>query len=283
MTVKAVSSCWPTWRKEIHRLAGNPPKAAGLLQGLGTQLGDVFQSTNTGRRQASQSSGGSGWEGLVCWYLNACLIGTRAVVIKKPSQWPTPVRDALTVMYGNVRTNKESDLVGIIFPDDPLLNAFSKSYTGKSKVALDDHIGTLLKQVEVCVIQCKTNWNENAQIPMLWDMLYAATGFQSSRATVGVNGRQISDFRHFAYAFVTVPTQKDRSKFVSTGLPAMRLRNLSGGNYWGQPAKHGVAGAVGDLPGRVFSTATQSLGQPWHNHLDSELKAIASTYNYFNI
>src|SRR5690606_33300354 len=100
----------------------------------------------------SQVSGGHAWEGLVCWYLNLCLVGTRAVVIKNPIQWPTPVRDALTVTYGNVRTNKESDLLGIVFPDDQVLNGFNENYTGKSKERLDEHIGMLLKQVEVCVI-----------------------------------------------------------------------------------------------------------------------------------
>ena len=28
---------------------------------------------------------------------------------------------------------------------------------------------------EIGVIQCKTNWNDNAQIPMLWDMIYSNT------------------------------------------------------------------------------------------------------------
>ena len=28
--------------------------------------------------------------------------------------------------------------------------------------------------LEIHIIQCKTNWNDNAQIPMLWDMVYSA-------------------------------------------------------------------------------------------------------------
>lgn len=283
LKVQTVKKCWPTWRSQISALAGDPPTAKGLIQEVGTKLESVFQSTNDGRNQSSQSGGGYAWEALVCWYLNLCLIGTRAVVVKKPLHLPVPLREALTVMYGNVQTNTESDLVAIVFPKDANLDSFDRNYSGKSKEGFDAHLGLLLSQVEACVIQCKTNWNENAQIPMLWDMIYSATGFQSSRASVGVNGRSVHDLKHFAYALVTVPTQKDKSKFTSTCLPVLRLRNLSGGNYWGMPAKAGVAGAMADMFGRVFSTATQGVGQPWRNHLDAELKLLGSKYRYFDL
>jgi hypothetical protein len=211
------------------------------------------------------------------------LIGTRAVVIKKNSHLPSSIRDALTVTYGNVKTNTESDLVAVTFPSDAQLNNFSDAYTLARMVSLDDRISQLLGQTEVCVLQCKTNWNDNAQIPMLWDMVYSATGFLGSKIAVGTNSHSVRTLQKFSYAFVTVPTQRNLATFTPTATAVRRVSNLSGGNYWGQASKSGVAGSIADIFSMNFGTATQSLGQPWQNHLDQELALLASQYAYFNI
>lgn len=279
--INCVGNVWPVWQPQIRATAMNPPTAASLLN-LGSSLSTVFATTNIGgRNQSSQSVGGTLWEALVCWYLNLCLIGTRAVVAKKTSHLPAPIRDALTVTYGNVKTNSESDLVAITFPSNPKLDQFTGPYSGKSKIILDEHISQLLGQIEVCVVQCKTNWNENAQIPMLWDMVYSATAFAGGRVHVGINGHSVLSLKRFSYAFATVPTQKDLSKFNKTATPVLRVSNLSGGNYWGQPARNGVAGSIGDIFNKNFASATLSLGQPWQNHLNSQLHHLFTRYAYF--
>lgn len=279
LNVATVRQCWPSWRKHIHVLAGPKPNASTLLQSLGCDLESVFKQTTTGKTQSTTSGAGSGWEALICWYLNLCLIGTRSVVLKKASHWPVPVRNALTVTYGTVKTNTESDLIALTFPADAQLDSFASSYSGKAKAALDSHIATLLGQIELCVIQCKTNWNENAQIPMMWDMIYSAKGFYASRAAVGLHGHSVHSMARFAYAFVTLPSNKNH--YTRDSMPVLRCSNLSGGNYWGRKSTNGVAGSVADIFQKNFTTGTQSLGQPWLNHLDAELAHLSTKYDYF--
>ena len=43
-------------------------------------------------------------------------------------------------------------------------------------------------------LQCKTNWNDNAQIPMLWDLIYNAQGFKISNISVEIKGISLNSF-----------------------------------------------------------------------------------------
>ena len=36
-------------------------------------------------------------------------------------------------------------------------------------------------------LQCKTNWNDNAQVPMLWDIIYSSNE-KLNNISVGING-----------------------------------------------------------------------------------------------
>jgi hypothetical protein len=93
---------------------------------------------------------------------------------------------------------------------------------------------------EIGIIQCKTNWNDNAQIPMLWDMIYSAGGFSGRNITLGRNGFGIQDCQRFTYAFVTVPSNKNTA-FGPGNVSTKRVANLSGGNFWGRPTLRNVA------------------------------------------
>ena len=281
LKVQGTRNCWQTWQPMIRRIAGMPPNASSLITDLGQSLGTVFKTTGgQGRSQAGLSGGGAAWEGLVCWYLNLCLVGTRAVVVKKKSLLPSPVRDALTLSYGASQTNTESDLVAITFPDDYSLNAYAGSYTGRSRIQIDELIASLMGQTEVCVIQCKTNWNDNAQIPMLWDLVYSSKGFEVGGVAIGRNSHSISTLRRFAYAFVTLPSNP-LAGYNQGSMPVLRVSKLSGGNYWGFARKNGVAGSISDIFARNFGSATQTLGLPWMNHLNQSLLQLGSQYAYF--
>jgi hypothetical protein len=123
------SNCWPVWRDEVDRLTGGL-SSADAVYGLGSNLKSIFKLTATsGRAQGDLSGGGASWEGLVCWYLNLVLTGTRAVVTKKSKALaPIPVLDAISVNYNNIPTNTESDLLGLSLPNDDILSRtrFSK-------------------------------------------------------------------------------------------------------------------------------------------------------------
>lgn len=290
------NSVWSTWQGVIHQYASSPTPRQ--LINLGDHLKDIFYSTNTnsGRTQSDVSGGGANWEALVCWYLNLCCIGRRTVVIKHhKSLIPTPISNAITVNYGNFPSNTESDLIAITFPDKPEYsmdkdnivindeNDIPVKLYNRNKYNTLNVLNALVARdfsgIEIHIIQCKTNWNDNAQIPMLWDMIYSSTAFRAD-ITIGREGYNMNNARLFSYAFAIVPTVKPE-KITRSSVCVSRVRNLSGGNYWGRPSEDGVASSIKEMLNRNLATGS-SL-----SHLDTLSLAIPELsskgiYSYFN-
>ena len=259
------SDAWRIWHPVLEQKSNNFLSARSIYE-LGSQLSSVFSETSTeGRGQGVLSAAGNVWESLVCWYLNLIFSGTNAVAIKQKKKLiPECISDAATIRYGTDETNTESDLIVIVFPKDfKFPDPFNIS-------ELSGLISTQLHLFELGVVQCKTNWNDNAQIPMLWDMIYRAKGFSDHNISIGRNGHSISDLKKFTYSFVTVPTQK--KPYKSTDMAVKRVRNLSGGNYWGGPTKSGVAFCLNEIFSKNFSSAfDRPIIQSVQNAVDCKL------------
>lgn len=297
--MKSFNDNWPIWKREIRRKA--PHLTPTNIVNLGDYLGDIFRMTGVpGRSQSTVADAGNAWEGLVCWYLNLNLIGSRTVVVKqKKALIPEPIKQALTVSYGSFPSGTESDLIAITFPDKPDYsidklsisirgddgNLIPTVYGRKRKFNYKDLVDALLgrdfSDCEIGVIQCKTNWNDNAQIPMLWDMIYASRGFMRHSISVGTSTFSINHVQRFTYSFVTVPTV-NRDKFKPDSVPVKRVQYLSGGNYWGYPTIPSVANSLKDIFGRNFPSASSTS---FTGRLTSELPHIGSglKYSYFNL
>lgn len=292
------SAAFSTWKTKISSLV--PHRSAKEFFDLGDHLREIFNTTNTtpGRSQETVSGGGACWEGLICWYLNLCNIGRRTIVIKHSKDLiPQCISYAITVNYGNFPSNTESDLIAITFPNLPeynlevsdfsLIDTLGKRipcFKGKARVPNVKAIIDVLAQrdfakLEVNVIQCKTNWNDNAQIPMLWDMIYSTNSFRSGRSiTIGRNGFSIKNL-DFKYSFVTVPSNKIEI-FKEDSTCVKRVENLTGGNYWGCPTKDNVAASIKEILNRNLHNGAT----PSHlSTLSVELPKLISDYSYFNI
>lgn len=296
------SSVWASWKSKINTdvfLSGTPTE--NQIYSIADNLRDIFRSTGTvGRTQSDVSGGGANWEALVCWYLNLCLIGRRTFVIKHHKDLiPEPVNKAITVNYGNFRSNTESDLIAITFPDRDDYNC------DKDDIVVNDTNGNTIptysgakynflpimnalvardfEDVEIHIIQCKTNWNDNAQIPMLWDAVYSANTFRNG-ISVGADGFSIHDAKRFTYSFVTVPSNqlvKDgRETYKNTSTAVLRVINLSGGNYWGLPSKTGIASSVKELLERNLKSG-QNRGILFT--IRAALPDLGTTYSYFDL
>jgi hypothetical protein len=249
--LKAFEKAWKTWGPEASALTDGF-KDASKVFGLGNHLSDLFRSTaSAGRSQSTLSVAGGSWEALVTWYLNVVLSGTNGVATKQlRALVPTPISNALSINYGSEPTNTESDVIGLVLPE----HIAGKNVAGeKFKKVLDTLVAPALHEISVVTIQCKTNWNDNAQIPMLWDLVYSSTGFKGSNMTIGIEGRSVKDLAEFRYAFVTVPSQKAAIK--PNTMPVRRVSSLSGGNYWGQPTVSGVASGLPEIFKRSFGAA----------------------------
>lgn len=295
LNISCVKKVWPTWNAKIKTLI--PGLTGREIFDLGDSLREIFYTTNGPRDQGGVSAGGTCWESLVCWYLNLCLIGRRTIVIKHNKKiLPTCVANAITVNYGSFPSNTESDLIAITFPDssDYTIDKELISVCNSSGVAISTHKTKYSKynmleildalcirdfnDIEIHIIQCKTNWNDNAQIPMLWDAVYSATTFKSG-VTVGREGHSIADVSKFSYSFVTVPTVQP-SRFKKDSISVLRVRSLSGGNYWGMKSADSIANSIKEMLSRNLRSGHTS------NHIttiNAEITNLYSTYSYFQL
>lgn len=292
-STKTVQNCWPIWKETIDEILGENFNEIDIIN-LGDHLSDIFKSTGgEGRGQSEVSAGGTAWESLVCWYINLCTIGSRTVAIRKMSLVPKPIQDAITVNYGNFACNTESDITVITFPNLPeynmeldeleienndiIIETFKKN---KFNTEVSDLITARdFDNFEIGVIQCKTNWNDNAQIPMLWDMIYSANGFRGRNITIGRNGFNIHNASNFSYSFVTVPSNQN-TKYKSDSVAVKRVTNLSGGNYWGENTEQNVARSLKEIFTNNFQT-----GYP--NNIRTEIRnslpQLENQLSYFKI
>lgn len=273
-TVNSFEQVWPVWKDKIDKIIKN--RNVNELTELGAHLSEVFKSTSSGRNQSSVSAGGKAWENLVCWYLNLCSIGTGTVVVRPIKKLlPQTIKDAITVNYGSFISNTEADIVAITFPTDKYMIKDNDSVIN----SINKFITNNFDKIEINIIQCKTNWNDNAQIPMLWDMIYKVRTFENNNISIGKNNFSIKDCKRFTYSFATVPTV-NIDRLTTNSVAVKRVSNLSGGIYWGNTSKSGVAESLGELPSKVFFK-NQNINT--RNVLRDELKKIDTKYEYFRI
>ena len=188
-----------------------------------------------------------------------------------------------TVNYQNYACSSESDITVIVFPDDSrFTDENPELYTNRGSInkrALDELVGNTFTRFEVGIIQCKTNWNENAQIPMLWDMIYTAGRFQGRQISVGINNYSIKHLGVFTYAFVTVPTNRLELYKVDS-LSVGRVKNLSGGNYWGYSTRNGVARNINEI---FQNYADGYINTNIRLTLQTALEQLNGDYSYFGV
>jgi len=245
-STKSFSDAWQVWEPEIKARLSDNPTGSEILD-LGDSLSNIFQANAiSGRGQSSLSGGGAAWECLISWYLNLICWDIPVMVIKQNKSFvPQTINDVLAVTISNIQTNTESDI--IIF-SVPLENDLANSKLSN----LNDHLKVRLEKVLLVNLQCKTNWNDNAQVPMLWDMIYNSDS-RLPYISVGTNGVSPKSVGRFSYGFVTVPTVK-LEKIKSSSLAVLRVKSMTGGNYWGHASKQGVASSIKELPNRNFSS-----------------------------
>jgi len=247
--VEARTIPWSGYRDELMEILGSSPTEQQILN-IGSNLKRVFKSELRGRGQGELSRGGASWEILVTWYLNLIFWNTNVVAMRpKKSLVPPVISDAMAVKVKGVVTSKETDVIVIEIPK-------TSSGSELDRDSINDVISSNPELTGVGVVQCKTNWNDNAQIPMLWNIIYAAQNLQVQNVVVGSNGYSPASFGRFSYAFMTVPTNTEvdgKDNFKTTSTPVVRVQGMTGGNYWGNPSVSGVADSIAEYFGRNFS------------------------------
>jgi len=268
------------WGHEVSKLLSG--KQPNDIFSLGDELSNIFSSiSNSGRGQGNTSEGqgnlssaGSSWECLIVWYLNLVAFGSDVIILKSSKKYvPKPIYEASTVNINNCQTNSEADIFAFSIPNGANLKF---STPNQYKKGLEDYIRNNTNLCDLTIIQCKTNWNDNAQTPMLWDLIYNQTGNKLPNINLGVKGLNTKSFRNFSYAFCTVPTQKKAIK--ENSIAVHRVRNLSGGNYWGHSTKNNVASSIAELLQRNFIA---NLNNNVTNHISTQIQTDNSYINEF--
>ena len=162
---------------------------------------------------------------------------------------PQAAKDALSILHESNLLRSEPDV--LIISSEHLKTA-PRALTRRAALSEADTITERhFKSTGLINIQCKTNWNDNAQIPMLWNMLYnqARKGATIPNGfTVGYRGSSLMSLGHFGYAFATVPTNtKGPSGYKPTALEVLRVKSMTAGNYWGHPTRPSVCSSLSEL------------------------------------
>ena len=269
--IPSLRDSWCQFSSSIDAIVGSNPNANQIFL-LGEHLSTIFQSnSDSGRTQSQVSGGGAAWECLVTWYLNLIFWGTDVIVTKQNrNSVPQVITESLCVTIANHQTNTESDIVIYSIPNTDNLAELNLD-------DIDELIRADIKNVDLAVVQCKTNWNDNAQIPMLWDLIYNSTNFRIPNVFVGINGVKPTSFKNFTYSFVTVPTTT-RTRFTSTNLAVLRVNSLTGGNYWGKPTQQGVALCINNFFGRNFGNYFNGGVQ---THITNQINLDSNYYKRF--
>lgn len=298
--VASFRNTWPHLQKEIYRHLGDDPNGESLYD-LGNKLSGIFLSVTASKASAAEelarevlglepanelaaplstnsptstrtqsdvSSGGVVWECLVTWYLNLVCHGTDLIAAKRTkANTPGVITDAISVTLHGYATTSESDVV--------VYSAPGVLPNGKGRISIreiDAHIKADTQACSVAIVQCKTNWNDNAQIPMLWDLVYRSLPFvQVSSIHLGRKGVTPRSFKgeSIKYAFVTVPTNQN-AKYTPGSVPVTRVLGLSGGNYWGKSTEQGVATGFSEFLNNNFS---EYFAGSIANHINRQILA----------
>jgi hypothetical protein len=271
-SLPAVTKTWPVFEPVIANLLGSAPSPVTIFQ-LGDHLAQIFQAEKWTRKQSDLARGGNMWEILICWYLNLILFGSDAIVMRPNKKlMPKVIKEALTVKILGVATNKEADLIAFSLPT-------AKLPTNPGRDDIDSAMRSSTKSCNLTVIQSKTNWNDNAQAPMLWDIVYNAQNLRLPTVAVGEGGFSPYSFQNFSYAFMTVPTNTGGiGNFKASTTAVVRVRGLSGGNYWGHASVPGVADSISEFLGRNFQSAFSGGVQ---NHIATNILADAALLKRF--
>jgi hypothetical protein len=282
---KAFLESWPFYQEVLEKrlLSGSKTGSAtaSKVWDLGEHLREAFtaapekrQGVDESDSQSGLSNAGKAFESLLVWYLNLLLWGTEALVTKNIMELvPNTIRCCTTVKTGTEKSNSETDLIAYSVP-----GATGAGSGGSLKLAqVNELIRANFADTEVAILQAKTNWNDNAQIPMLWNWIYNDPNPVGGAWVVGIDGFSPLGLKRFSYGFATVPTGKDSLTGAEPGprgtkMHVKRVARLSGGNYWCAKDKAGIAQCINQFPANNLRAAI-ALTKSRHlqGHVESNL------------
>lgn len=256
---------YPEIKRRLNEFLGPNPSGSRIFE-IGSNLSQIISNPDIRRGNAAGNEGqgqlaaaGKLWEAAHVWYLNLVFSGTSVIaVMNKKKFLPRRIKDAITVTVNASSCNSESDIVVFNVPETQTISPNIESINNK--------IYNNANVVDLTILQTKTNWNDNSQIPLLWDMIYGGAG--SERVRLGCEGIAPNAFRSFRYAFSTLPSGR-KDDYTSDAIKVRRVIHLSGGNYWGKPTRNRVASAISEFFDRNYQRHFNNI--PIQEHIERNL------------
>jgi hypothetical protein len=267
--IQSFTNNWEYWRTEAITVLEE--KGNNIFE-LGNNLSQIFKSTSSAtsdnsRSQSAVAQAGAGFEALLVWYLSLVFWNTNVVPVRwKKALLPEIIQNALTVRTGNHTGTSEADIVAYTVPTH---NSFDVSEIKGINLSIESELKKEENDLSLNVLQAKTTWGEQAQVPMLWDMVYNSQS-TNNNVQVGIKGVSPQSFNKFSYSFATLPSRDDLSKFKATSVNTKRVTNLTGGNFWGYPSKEGVCQNINEYFMRNFPNVF--IGNSIQSHANSNIQ-----------
>nr|AIF15142.1 hypothetical protein [uncultured marine group II/III euryarchaeote KM3_69_H04] len=231
----------------MEHLSIEQPELRNRIISLGRTFSSIFRGGNQGARegenvQRALTLGGTAWERVVCWYLNALGCGLNAVALQGASQstyLPDSFRNAFLVTINNHVVSSDLDVIQIHWIGEDGQDWMQTRYESTNRANMlraRRHFRELMDEspesFAVNIVSCKTNWNDAIQTPMLWNMVFSH-GFHHGAISVGINHQNPQEFGHFSYSFATVPSNSSWVNYGSNRAEVIRGSTMSGGSYYG--------------------------------------------------
>lgn len=259
LTRSSVTEGWQS-RRDFFRSKFVDPESPTRLEliNLGSHLSEAFGLGDHGERNNEKlSTAGYLWAAIVSWYFNICYAGTHAIAFPGGKSAPQALKDAMSITYQNDSLRSDSDILILSLPD--LEKEKSCGSSNLNHLRLEKLVAENFKKCSLINIQCKTNWNDNAQIPMMWNLIFqqaisnthAPQGF-----LVGKNSFHLRNLGYFAYSFITVPSG-GVEKIKPTSMQVLRVKTLTGGAYWGRKTSRGISRSISEFFSHQYSASVE--------------------------
>ncbi len=244
--ISSFNEPWSIWSSKIRNNLGDDYSCEdifNIIEDLDDTLFPDTRETELRRGQKELSVIGNAFKTLNIWFLNLLFWDTPVIVMKQSKQYtPKVIRDCITVDISKMHISSDKNILIFNIPNYKLLKNIDN---------LNDHIKEYISNVELVMIQSKTNWSDTVKEAMLWDIIYSADGLPD-HVNVGINNLSPKNLYSFKYGFSTWPTGGG-NQIEPNSMPVRRVENLSGGNFWLKKTKQDVASNIKELPNRHFS------------------------------
>lgn len=231
---------------------------------LGEKLTSMFTEAHGGvgeiKSNKNVAIAGSLWQSLCMSYLNTSFAGTQAAAVMNRLVPESVKRMFAIKSHGKIVTQRNTTFV-IEHPClGSVISGSSPFWSQAHTVWLDREIRENPELTNVTLLDFRTNFSDAIKEPLLYDWLlhFLHQGLLPSNILPGEQFEEIINILPRISSFAVSVLTGTKKEVAFGSAPAVRAGCLSGGIYWGKPAKGGVAQSLNKFASERLSSFSQS-------------------------